>query len=305
MAELLVPTQDEIDRALQDAPDSLIDIPDPFRPGGKRTMTVVCRANTDESYRERHVAINIERSCKRLAHRPDLMQLRGEPIAIVAGGPSVKRHLDKIRTFKWIMAAGSSHDFLMDNGIVPTFAVSTDAKKETGDFYRQLNPQTQYLMASVVPPELLDRMEQQNCQLYLWHFNEQVDPKHYRGEQAMGWGCMVGVVCIQMALWLGFQHHHYFGYDCCLDRESFATHAYGVSAQERAEIWENVTEASVGDEGTKFLTTTALLCCATHFFGVYRCPDAQYLKGYVYGPGLLHDQIRQSPPEMREWLEPV
>ena len=305
MAELLVPTQDEIDRAQQDAPYALCDIPDPYNPGARRPLTVVCRANTDVGHREKNVASNIVRPLPRFVDRADFMQLRDEPIAIVAGGPSARKHLDKIRQFKWVMAAGSSHDWLIDNGIVPTFAVSTDSKEETNDYFKRLDPGVQYVLASVLPPSLFDRLEAADCPTWLWHFNEQVDPAHYRGERPVGWGCMVGVVCIQIALWLGFQRQHYFGYDCCLDRESFATHAYTVSARERAEIWENVTEAMVGEEQTKFLTTTALICCATHFFGVYRCPDNQYLKGHVYGPGLLHDQVRQSPPEMQEWLEAV
>jgi hypothetical protein len=263
------------------------------------------RANTRVRYREKNVARNITRDLPRFLARPDLQMRRHDPIAIVAGGPSAKKHLDTIRAFKWIMAAGSSHDFLMANGITPTFALSTDSKQDTNDFYRRLNPTTQYLIASVSPPSLVNRLVRNKCQVWLWHFTEQVDPPHYRGEPACGWGCMVGVVCIQMALWLGFQQQHYFGYDCALDRESSATHAYAVGAQEHADIWQQVTEATVGTEETKFLTTTGLICCATHFFAVYRSPDGNWLKGHVYGPGLLHDQIRQSPPEMKEWLTAV
>jgi hypothetical protein len=103
-------------------------------------------------------------------------------------------------------------------------------------------------------------------------------------------------------LWLGFQHQHYFGYDCSIDRETRQTHAYAVSDEERAGIWQNVTEATVGEQATKFLTTTALICCATHFFGVYRSADGNYLKGVVYGEGMLAEQVRQSPPEMAQWL---
>jgi hypothetical protein len=230
------------------------------------------------------------------------MDLQHEPLAIVAGGPSVKDYLDEIRKFKYVMAAGSSHDFLIDNGIVPTFAVSTDAKEETNDFWQRLDPKVQYLVASVCPPSLFDRLEAAKCPTWIWHFTEQVDPPHYRGEQQCGWGCMVGIVCIQMALWLGFQHQHYFGYDCAIERDSHATHAYAVSAEELAGIWAQITEAKVGDDEVPFLTTTALICCATHFFAVYRSPDGAYLKGVVYGPGLLAEQIRQSPPEMAQWL---
>jgi len=300
---MLVPTAEEIERAQRDAKDSFVDVA--YADGRKGPLAVVCRANTDESARVDNVLINIARPLPRFVNRPDFMCLRDEPIAIVGGGPSVKDHLDKIRKFKWIMAAGSSHDYLIAHGIVPNFAVSTDSKEETNLYYSSLHPNVQYIMASTLPPSLFDRMAAANCRTELFHFNEQVDPKHYQGEMSIGWGCMVGVVCIQMALYLGFQHQHYFGYDCCLDREAHQTHAYPVGDEEAKGIWEAATEATVGEEETKFLTTTALLCMATHFFGVYRCPDGNFLKGYVYGNGMLHDQIRQSPPEMKQWLEAV
>ena len=114
---------------------------------------------------------------------------------------------------------------------------------------------------------------------------------------------MVGVVCIQIALWLGFQEQHYFGYDCCIEGD--ATHSYAISEEERKSIMELVTLAVQGPEKTRFLTTTALVCQMTHFYGIYRSRDNQFLKGYVYGRGLLWDSIRQSPPEMRRWLVPV
>ena len=36
---------------------------------------------------------------------------------------------------------------------------------------------------------------------------------------------------------------------------------------------------------------------------IYKSEDGNYLKGYVYGRGLLPAIIHQSPPEMKEWLE--
>ncbi len=294
----LVPTQEELDRAVLDAPDSFIDVP---YQGGRTPLTVICRANTDVSHREKNVATNIARPIFRFLSRPDLMQRRYDPIAVCGGGTSLKRYLDDIRKFKYVMAAGSSHDYLVSEGIIPNFAVSTDSKEETELYYKNPQRGCAYLLASTCPPALFDSLKDYDVQL--WHFNEQVDPKCYGNERAIGWGCMVGVVCIQMALWLGFQEHHYFGYDSCLD--GYDGHAYPVSDEEQGQIKENITIASCGEEETKYATTTALLCQITHFYGVYRSPDAAYLKGYVYGGGLLWDNIRQSPPEMKQWLEAV
>jgi len=296
--EIAPPTEEEVQQAIKDAEHSICDVPRPG--GGIQPLSVICRANTHEPIREKHVAINLDRKTPRFVERKDLMLRRYEPIAIVGGGPSVKRHLDDIRRFRWVMAAGSSHDYLVAEGIIPTFAVSADAKEETLDYYKTPQKKTQYLIASVSPPALFDRLEEFDT--YLWNFNEQVSPEHYRGERAIGWGCMIGIVCIQMALHLGFQEHHYFGYDCCI--EAGDSHSYPVSDNEKQEIAEAIIPATQED-GTVFMTTTALICQMTHFYGVYRSADAQYLKGYVYGHGMLWDNIRQSPPEMKQWLEAV
>src|SRR6516165_5381761 len=110
MPETFVPTPEEIERAKEDVKHSFLYIPDGN--GGIKPMTFAVRGNTDVKVREQHVAINIKRKLPRFLQRTDLMGLRGSPIAIVGGGPSVKGYLDEIRKFRWIMAAGSTHDYL-------------------------------------------------------------------------------------------------------------------------------------------------------------------------------------------------
>lgn len=295
---MLVPTAEEMAAAQKMAAHSFVDVLDN---GVMKPLAILTRANTDVPNREKNVAINIARKIPRFLDRPDLMHRRFDPIAIVAGGPSVKRHLDDIRKFRYVMAAGSSHDFLVANGINLSFAVSTDSKEETVLYFQKPSKNCDYLLASSGTPRLFDALK--DYEVNLWHFNEQVDPPHYKGERSIGWGCMVGVVCIQMALWLGFQIHHYFGYDCCFEGED--THSYSVSDEERAGIAEQTQIVTQGPEKTQFLTSTALICQMQHFYGVYKSQDNQFLKGYVYGRGLLWDNIRQSPPEMKHWLEAV
>ena len=296
-----VPTKEELAAGEKLAADSFIDVPD--GQGGKKGLGILTRANTDVSHREKNVTINIKRPLPRFLDRKDLMGIRNEPIALVGGGPSVKRHLREISQFKWIMAAGSSHDYLVSEGIIPNFAVSTDSKEETGLYYKNPQKGCTYLFTSTSPPSLFDALKDYDVEL--WHFHEQVDTPFYQGERAICWGCMVGVVCIQMALWLGFQQQHYFGYDCCIEQDE--THSYSVGDEEKQDILGQATVATMGEgeDQVKYLTTTALICQMTHFYGVYRGGDGQFLKGYVHGPGLLWENIRRSPPEMKQWLEAV
>lgn len=292
-------SEKEIEEALKQAPDSLISVPD--GKGGAMPLTVICKAELPEDGRIENVKKNIKRDILRFLSLPFLLQKREDPIAIVGGGPSIHRYLDEIRKFKFIMAAGSSHDFLVENGIIPTFAVATDPKDETAEYYKKATPTTNYLLASQCPPRLFDMLEGKN--VVIWHFHDQVDEIHYEGEKSICWGCMVGVNCIQLALYLGFQQHHYFGYDCSLD--GLNTHAYDVGVEEITNIWKGRTEATIGEgpDARKYWTTTSLICQATHFFGIYRSNDGNYLKGYVYGDGMLAGIIKRSPPEMSRWLE--
>lgn len=288
----------EIQEALKHASDSYIHIPN--ADGTSTPLTVVCKAAVPEIGRIQNVQVNIKRDILRFLHLPFLLKIREEPIAIVGGGPSLKNHLDEIRKYKWIMAAGSSHDFLVENGIIPTFAAATDPKDETADYYLKPHKDTCYLLASQCPPKLFDQLKDYN--VAMWHFHDQVDEEHYQGEQSICWGCMVGVNCIQLALYLGFQQQHYFGYDCSIDGSE--SHAYRVADEERAEILSRRTEATIGEgpDTRKYWTTTALICQATHFFGVYSCPDGRFLKGKVYGDGMLAGIIKRSPG-MEHWLE--
>ena len=38
---------------------------------------------------------------------------------------------------------------------------------------------------------------------------------------------------------------------------------------------------------------------------VFASDDGRFLKGYVYGDGLWANNIKASPPEMKEWLEAI
>ena len=273
--------------------NSIIEIPDGR--GGTQRLALLVVSHSSDAERISNVQINIKRNLPRLRELPGLFLKRGEPLAILGGGPSLKDNLDKIKQFKYTMVAGSPHDFLIQNGIVSSFAVATDAIPDSLRHYQHPHKDTSYLLASQCPPELFDRLE--GHKVCLWHFLGQIDEKHYNGEGSNFWGCMVGVNCIQMAFWLGFQELHFFGFDCSLtDTE---THSYDVT--EYADLMSKRTLATVGEEKNQFWTTAGLLAQVEHFLEIFRSTDGYYLKGYVYGPGLLADVIRQT--DMRPWLE--
>ena len=296
-------TQEEVNTLLKEgkAPKYLTTtLPD----GKEVPLIVVCKARIPESVRADNVKRNIQRPVQRYMNLPYLMRQRADPIALVGGGPSVAKYLDKIREFKAVMACGSAHDYLVTNGITPTYALATDPAEETINYYQHRSEKTMYLLASQCNPNMYEWLE--DHAVVMWHFRGQIDDETvFQGEPQISWGCMVGVNAVQMALLLGYQHQHYFGYDCCVGARS---HAYDLPEWENKEINEARTIATITSETgeqSQFCTTTALITQAAQILEVYKSEDGMYLKGYVYGNGMFANIIRQSPPTMANWLVAV
>lgn len=280
------------------------------RPDGEEIpLVVVCKARVPEETRAANIKANIARPVQRFLRLPYLFCQRKNPqIALVAGGPSLPLYLDKIRGFDAVLACGSVHDYLIDNGIIPTYALVTDPAVDTIEFYKNRHEKVIYLLASQADPNMFEWL--QDYAVVMWHFKGQVgtpetEHEYFNGEETINWGCMVGVNAIQMALMLGYQQLHFFGYDCCL---SGRTHAYAIKDEETKEINEARTVATVGDhtgDQKQFSTTTALITQACQIFEVFKSPDGAFLKGHVYGDGLFANVVKRSPPEMKRWLEAV
>lgn len=248
-----------------------------------------------------NVRTNIKRNVLRFLELPGILRARNQPLAIVGGGPSLNKYADKIKEFEHVMVCGSPHDHLVSLGIKPTFAIAVDAKEDAVDYFKNPQSETSYLLASQCHPNMFDRLE--GHKLAMWHFRGQLDDEelHFNGEQTIAWGCMIGVISLHMALYLGFQELHFFGFDCSyVDDEH---HSYDVGHY--GEHVERTKSTFFTNDGRQFTSTTALLSQAEHFFDIFASTDGRYMKGYVYGDGLLANIIRTSPPEMKEWLEAV
>jgi hypothetical protein len=281
------------------------------RPDGSEVpLIVVCKARIPEETRAANIAANIRRPVERFLNLPCLLRRRPNPkMALVAGGPSLPLYLDKIREFDAVMACGSVHDYLVEQDIIPNYALVTDPAPDTISFYKHRQGKTVYLLASQADPNMFEWLEA--YPVVMWHFKGQVgtvetEHTYFGGEETLNWGCMVGVNAIQMALMLGYQDLHFFGYDCSLTGK---THAYAVKEDEVKEINEARTLATVGDQtglGTKqFSTTTALITQACQIFEVFKSPDGRFIKGKVYGDGMFANIVKRSPDSMKQWLEAV
>lgn len=260
---------------------------------------IVKMASTQEALR-RNVEINIKRNLPRFLDLPGILHARNQPIAICGGGPSLDNYADEIKKFDHVMACGSVHDHLVGLGITPTFALAVDGAEDAVNWFSKPQEKTSYLLASQCHPNLFDSLE--TNKVALWNFKGQIDDAEelFGRETLINWGCMVGNLSVQMALFLGFQELHFFGMDG--NHLNGKHHAYTVEGYDQAST-SGMLNVSVN--GKSFVSTTALISQMEYFFDIFASSDGQFIKGYVYGDGLWANVIKASPPEMKEWLEAV
>lgn len=264
-------------------------------------LTIQVKMHSSQDEIRSNVTTNIKRDTIRFMRLPGLWLERRQPLAICGGGPSLDDNVEELKQFGHVMACGSVHDHLVDLGITPTFALAVDAKADAVNWFQKPQEKTSYLLASQCHPNMFEQLK--GHKIAMWNFPGQLDDeqKFYNDEPMINWGCMVGVHSLQMAVFLGFQELHFFGMDG--NHRDGKHHSYDVGS------WSDEI-MSIGRQfytinGRTFMSTTALISQMQQFFDVFASPWGQYIKGYVHGDGLWAEVIKNSPPEMKEWLEAV
>lgn len=219
---------------------------------------------------------------------------RTHPIAIVGGGPSLAQTLPELRAFRGpIMAAGSAHDYLMEQGIEPTYAVVLDPDPLMAAYLKRPSDTCRYLVASHVAPHVLYALA--GKQVYLFGAGGTFDLTDFENlPVVMVGGRTVGTRAMGMALGLGYTEMHLFGMDSCLDGR--AVHAYEIT--EDAEFDEVIRQSArvVYCNGKTFRCASYMLGQATdfqRFMGVW----GDKVSVEVHGEGLLAEIMKAARSE--------
>jgi hypothetical protein len=161
----------------------------------------------------------------------------GEPIAIVAAGPSLRYTLAELAGFRTIMVAGSAHDFAVSRGVKPTYAIVVDPTPGVvASYIRRPIPTCNYLIASQCDPGLFSHLS--GYPVTVWHCDGTINGHGERllasrlppgtGTIEAG-GCTVGLRAIAVANALGYYEQHLFGFDSCIDPNTEQTHAFPLN----------------------------------------------------------------------------
>lgn len=241
---------------------------------------------------------------------PDIYRLpewrkdkKGEPIAIVASGPSLRYTLAELAGFKTIMVAGSAHDFLVSRGVKPTYAVVCDpAPQVTVSYLSRRSPTCNYLIASMCDKDVFEHLT--DYPVTMWHCGGEAEGedllKGHIPEDTItlnGGGCTVGLRCIDIANNLGYYEQHLFGFDTCLDPNSGATHSFPLNDPTKEFIHGNgkdVLDLKIGLDKTTartFRVPTYLVVQAWDFEKLLKT-SAGAVNFTVHGDGVINEMVR-------------
>ena len=219
-------------------------------------------------------------------------------VAIIGGGPSVRRMLPEIF---WRKSIGQDVWVLNNAGVVLAdleieAQLLLDARPENLAFVR---PAKEYLIASQCAPEVFEAAG--TARTTLWHANSPGMAELLKDEKArvtylIGGGSTVGMNALALAISRGYRKIHLYGFDSSYDDDQH--HAYPQTLNDS----DPITDVLYGDKHYK---------CAPWMVGQAN-EFAELAPGYeadgvvitVHGHGLLPDiaaDLRQtmSPAEVR------
>jgi uncharacterized Rossmann fold enzyme len=193
----------------------------------------------------------IARKLPRLQFLPEFNKTKGDtPIALVGGGPSLKNNLNELRKFRTIIACGSVNNYLMEQGIIPTYATACDPDPVVANYLTKNHPETKYLMASCSDDMVFEVLKER--QVIIWHCHspdqeptiKEVD-KEIGTYLAICGGCTVGLRSISIAILLGYTNIHFFGFDSCLENDDH--HVYDFSSREEDSLLGHIHSVKLGN----------------------------------------------------------
>lgn len=274
----------------------------PFvRLGGCTTV-----AATPSTIAFKNIKENLKGNYIRLQKLPEFKKLKGDlPIALVGGGPDVKNHLEEIKKFKTIISCGSSHDFLIENHIIPTYSTLCDPDPVSINYLKNKHLEVKYLLASACDPKIYSHLK--DCPIAMWHchsddYNDKMkeieDP--YEG---VGGGCTIGLRSVSIALMFGYKNIHFFGFDSCLDTYKQG-YAYELSSQEEKDAVGEIYQIKMG-MGEDSPVEKIYHCAGYHLaqaehFRLFLSHHGDMFNPTFHGEGLLPDLINMIQTEARK-----
>jgi len=206
-------------------------------------------------------------------------------IMLVASGPSVAGQIDVIRKMSkttLIVAIKDAHDWLIDNGVIPDYALAIDPQEHRISFYKP-NTGVEYMIASQCHKAMFDNLEGQK--VTIWHPYVMKGQDRPKNSLLIGGGTTSGLRAISLFYVLGWRHFALFGFDSCLTGNTLRINGSGLKEG------EPLTEVRIDQDGETFYCNPSMALQAEHFQTYYDyLPDSHY---YGFGHGLIQAIIKK------------
>jgi uncharacterized Rossmann fold enzyme len=214
-------------------------------------------------------------------------------ILLVASAPSVKGQLELIKKMKAagspIVAIKGAHDWLIDNGVTPDYALAIDPQEHRIAFYKP-QPNVHYMIASQCHPAMFDNLD--GCQVTLWHPYVKKGQDRPKNCMLIGGGTTSGLRAISLFYVLGYRQFELFGFDSCNDGEMLRVNGEGLKEGDK------LIEVKIDPQGETFYCNTAMALQAEHFQTYYDyLPDATF---NGHGRGLIQAIIKKREQNIME-----
>lgn len=180
---------------------------------------------------------------------------KGVPALVVATGPSLNKTIDKIKKLEGkciIIACDASYKILLDNGIVPHFAVTLERVELTTKFFKNIKSpiedrQTSLVTFPLSPKKTLDVFDGPIFLAYRnYNYFKYLEARIPKGIESCGHG--VSHLACKLADQLGCSIITLVGQDLCYSPD-LQTHADGVShGDTQKRTLEELKEYAVKDK---------------------------------------------------------
>jgi len=200
-------------------------------------------------------------------------------VVICAAGPSLLKEMEVIKSLYRagvpVCAVKGVADVLIENGIIPKYAVFMDAHESQARFLKSPHPGIQYLMCTQTHPKVMGLLEGYN--VLTWHGQCKAKAAELHPGALYLAGITTGMAAISLMTSMGYAPLHLFGFDCSY---TDLTHVYDKTPDQTIDV-------TVG--GRDFKTSLAMIDQHNALVGLI----AQVrLDARVYGDGALYHSAR-------------
>jgi hypothetical protein len=226
---------------------------------------------------------------------PDIYEITNKssgPIAVLGGGPSVDSQVEELRKLVAegvpLITIARMYPWCLDHGITPTYVVSLDCSEEQEKGFERIDPDTTHFVAGVTRPEIVDNIKAAGAPIYLFDARDDRKIKTMRRDAGyevctvINSGGTVVLTCINVALTLGFNDLHIFGFDLMFPNLE-RTHATGIAGQ---SVDQQVLQVNINGEDV--LTSPSFIEFARQALDVF---GAGHTLGMLYSVRFYGESI--------------